>query len=130
MTVSADLRNTVARVLAGINDDWPVAFKPSDAVSDPGYMVQWGGGGRDWRTKRTVAADDAALEVVVIAGRTDTGAAHDLLEELVDNAIPALHAAGYPHESVTAPAQLDIGGVAYLVARILVSYPLATRTAT
>jgi hypothetical protein len=116
-------------VLAGINEDWPVAFKPSDAVADPGYMVQWSTS-EDWRSPSTVASDVAALEVIVIAGRTDTGAAHDLLEELVDNAVPALLAAGYRHQGVTGPAQLDIGGLAYLTSRIRLTAPLPTRSTT
>jgi hypothetical protein len=129
MTVSADLRNTVARALAGINEDWAVAFKPSDAVADPGFMVLWSTS-EDWRSPSTVASDTAALEVVVIAGRTDAGAAHDLIEQMVDTAVPALLAAGYRHQGVSSPAQLDVGGIAYLAARIRLTAPLPTRTVT
>jgi hypothetical protein len=125
VTVSADLRNTVARALAAINEDWTVFYKPADAVSDPAFMVTWG---PDlWRSPSTVAADVAALEILVIAGRTDTDSAHDTLEAMIDAAIPALLEAGHRHHGVTPPARLDLGGIAYLTARIQLTAPLSTR---
>jgi hypothetical protein len=120
------LRNTVARVLADIDEDWTVGFRPADAVAAPAFVVVWG---PDlWRSPSTVASDVASLEVIVVAGRTDTDAAHDLLEQMADAAVPALLAAGYRHQGVTTPTQLDIGGIAYLTARIRITAPLATRT--
>jgi hypothetical protein len=75
-----------------------------------------------------MASDTAALEVIVLAGRTDSDAAHDLVEQMVDTAVPALLAAGHRHQGVTSPTQLDLGGIAYLTARIRLTAPLATRT--
>ncbi len=126
MTASAELRNTVARALATVDEDWTAYYKPADAVSDPAYMVTWGPD--EWRSPSTVASDVASLEVLVIAGRTDTDAAHDILERMVDGAIPALLVAGYRHHGVTPPARQDIGGIAYLTARIRLTAPLSTRT--
>jgi hypothetical protein len=39
-------------------------------------------------------------------------------------------AAGYRHQGVSSPAQLDVGGIAYLAARIRLTAPLPTRTVT
>lgn len=123
MTVSADLRNAVARALAGISEDWSVAFKPSDAVTAPGFMVTWG---PDlWRAPMTTAAyDTAQLEVYVLAGRADAGTADDALEAMVDAAVAALLPAGYRHQGVTVPGPLTVGGVPYLTARIRLTAPL------
>jgi len=124
------LRLAVAAALGTIPDviaaDWTVIDAPTDAVTPPCYLLDWGPD--PWRVELTFCQDAANLEVLVIVDRLTPEANYPTLEAMVDAACNALSVAGMRSPQSLAPAPTELGNVTYLGARVQVRQPVEVTT--
>jgi len=114
-------REAVADALTDLSDDWTVLAGPVDALAPPCFMIQWGPD--PWRVPQGACFDACTLEVWVVVGRHQP-AELDTLEAMVDAAAAALQTAGFRHQTMLAPAPLDIGKHVRIAARIQITQPV------
>ena len=117
-TALSDLRLAVADALVlpePAPPDATVHADAVDAVSPPAYLLQWG---NPWLLPSTFCAHVARLDIVCVAGRIDPAPGIETVEQMIATAINRLRAARLPEVIVQPPGRFDIGGVAYLAARL------------
>lgn len=118
MGALADLRTRAAQALAPINGDpWDVHALPVDSIVPPAYMLTWS---EPWLAPATHCTTTARLDVMAIANRIDLEPGVELLEDLAENAITKLKAAGLPAVTASQMVRFEIGGVIYLASRLTI----------
>ena len=120
MTTLADVREQIADALTATIPtadlgDIAVSAAPVDAMTAPGYMVEWAD---PMLVSKTFCTYDARVVVRVIGPRIDADNATAIVENLLAPALVALADIGMVPDDVAAPAPFDIGGVQFLAARI------------
>ena len=121
MGTLADLRARVADALVDLDPDWSVSSAPVDAVTPPAFVLVWAD---PWATRSSSCHYGTRLDVVAIAARINPEPGIETLETMVERAVPALDAARAPVVEIVAPGPFDIGGVAYLAARLTITSPV------
>ncbi len=117
-TAYSQLRYAIAAALEGETPSPPEAVvlpDVPDAVSPPAYLIVWG---NPWLEPATYCAHVARVDVICVAGRMDPAPGIDMIEQMISTAIIRLREARFPEVIVQPPARFDIGGVAYLAARL------------
>jgi hypothetical protein len=125
----ADWRVQIADALATIDPEWPAAPGPVDQVSPPMFVVS--AAADPWLVPAAVCSARVQLQVLAVAGRVDPAEGGlEVLEQMVERALPALQSARVSVVSVGAAVPLDLAGVPYLVARITVANTLTVGKVT
>jgi hypothetical protein len=110
-------RSMVAAVL-DTNPDVAVHADMVDSVTPPAYLLVWPDQNL---TTQTACYYRVRLQVVCVGARIDAGPGYDQVEALVASAVVQFGAAGLAFEPVGAYGPLQVGGVTYLSARLIVS---------
>jgi hypothetical protein len=121
MGAFADLRADVADALAPIitaTPEWSLHPLPVDAISPPAFLLVWAD---PWISRRlTACAYETQLAVRCVSARIDPDPGIETLELMVEQAIAALDVARIPVAQLGAPGPLDIGGLHYQAASLVV----------
>ena len=120
MGALADLRGRVVPVLVELSADWTVHPAAVDSLDPPAFVVGWAD---PWTVPATHGMDTARLEIIAVVGRIDAEPAVATLELMVESALAGLAVAGF-RASTVPPGPFEIGGLAYLAARIVLAYPV------
>lgn len=113
-----ELRVLIADKLTGLDPEWVVIPGPSDVITPPAYLLDWGDVlGGIWLLPNTFCTMNAQMEVVIIAERLEPTPGFETLEAMVAAAATALSSCGVVQ--VLSPAPFVVGGVQHLAARLL-----------
>jgi len=116
----AALRGRVVPVLEDLSEDWTVYPAAVDSLDPPAFVVGWAD---PWTVPATHGVETARLEIIAVVGRVEAEPGVATLELMVENALAALAVAGF-RASTIPPGPFEIGGLAYLAARIVIAYPV------
>jgi hypothetical protein len=121
MGAFADVRTFVANALQTVidaNPEWSLCPLPVDALTPPAYVLTWAD---PWVPRAlTHCAYAAQLGIRCVSARIDPDPGIELLETMVELALDALTTAGLPATYVSTPAPLELGGLNYQAAQILI----------
>lgn len=117
----ANLRAEVATALE-VDPDVPVFSGPVDAISVPCILVGWAD---PFLARMTACTYNAAPLVTIVGARIDPDPGIGQIETILEAAIPALAAAGFPAVAVSGPVPYEHGGITYQSARVTLAAPVA-----
>jgi len=126
MAALADVRDTIATALHDTIEpdqlgDIAVCAGPVDAMTAPGYLIEWAD---PMLIARGFCLYDARVVVRVIGPRIDADNATVIVEQLMVPALVALADVGMVPVDVSAPAPFEIGGLTFLASRVTVQSPV------
>lgn len=113
-----DALRVIPEVVAG---DWQVLDAPYDAFDPPALVVV---GANPFGEARSVCADMAQYEVLVLAARLTPEATYPALIGMIDTVRNELADARLRPASYTAPGPVEVASITYLGARLLIRRPV------
>lgn len=113
-TIADALHDTIAPDDVG---DIAVVSAPVDAITAPGYLVEWAD---PMLVAKGFCLFDARVVVRVIGPRIDADNGTAVVEQLLAPALVALAGIGMVPVDVSAPGPFEIGGLTFLASRVTV----------
>lgn len=116
------LRGEVAAIAEAVTEvDVAVVDYVPDQVAVPAVLVAWS---EPWLTRSTGCEWECRVEVMAIAGRLEPGFQYGVLEGLIGDLADAYVRAGHAVTDSTAPYPIELGGVTYLAASLVLTTDL------